>query len=147
MPEHTDPAPARVFSMNVTVRFGDCDPAGIVFYPRYFEMFNNLVEEWCASGLGLSFRELVMERELGLPTVSIQTDFLAPSMLGDILTAELGVLKLGNSAATLSIRLLGASGDERVRATLVVVLMDLKKACATRIPDAMRERIALFCTQ
>lgn len=146
MPEAIDPAPARPFSMNVTVRFGDCDPAGIVFYPRYFEMFNNLVEEWCAGGLGLSFRELVMERALGLPTVSVQADFVATSTLGDILTAQLGVQKLGNSSVTLAIRLLGPGGDERVRATLVVVLMDLKKACATRIPDAMRERIALFCT-
>lgn len=136
-----------IFRMNVTVRFGDCDPAGIVFYPRYFEMFNNLVEEWCANGLGTSFRELVMERALGLPTVSVQSDFLATSTLGDILTAELSVQKLGNSSATLSIRLLGPSGDERVRATLVTVLMDLKKACATRIPDTMRERIALFCTK
>ena len=25
---------------NVTIQWGDCDPAGIVFYPRYFEMFD-----------------------------------------------------------------------------------------------------------
>jgi 4-hydroxybenzoyl-CoA thioesterase len=143
----TEPAlpPATVFSMDVTVRFGDCDPAGIVFYPRYFEMFNNLVEEWCASGLGMSFRELVMTRGLGLPTVSIDTDFLATSTLGDKLTAQLAVLKIGNSSITIRIGLVGAGGEERVRAKLVVVLTDAKKACATRIPDAMRARIAPFC--
>jgi 4-hydroxybenzoyl-CoA thioesterase len=145
MREHSIPAPPNAFSMSVTVRFGDCDPAGIVFYPRYFEMFNNLVEEWCASGLGLSFRELVMERGLGLPAVSVQTDFIATSTLGDILTAQLSVTKVGNSSLTLAIRLLGAGGDERVRARLVVVVMDMAKACAMRIPDTMRERIAQFC--
>ncbi|MDB5934312.1 MAG: hypothetical protein JWQ01_1656 [Massilia sp.] len=132
--------------MPVTVRFGDCDPAGIVFYPRYFEMFNNLVEEWCAYGLGTGFRELVMERGLGLPAVSIQTDFLASSRLGDQLTAQLSVLKVGNSSLTLAVRLVGAGGDERVRATMVLVLMDIKKGSALRIPDPMRERIAHFCT-
>lgn len=132
--------------MPVTVRFGDCDPAGIVFYPRYFEMFNNLVEEWCAHGLGTSFRELVMERGIGLPTVSIQTDFVATSTLGDNLSAQLSVLKVGSSSLTLMVRLLGAGGDERVRARMVLVLMDMKKACAIRIPDLMRERIAHFCT-
>jgi 4-hydroxybenzoyl-CoA thioesterase len=132
------------FTMGVTVRFGDCDPAGIVFYPRYFEMFNNLVEEWCASGLGLSFRELVMERELGLPAVSIQTDFIATSTLDDRLTAELTVLEVGNSSLTLALRLLGPGGEERVRATMVVVLMDMRTARATRIGDPMRERIARF---
>jgi 4-hydroxybenzoyl-CoA thioesterase len=148
MPEQIDPAAAAFatnpFATSVTVRFGDCDPAGIVFYPRYFEMFNNLVEEWWASGLGTSFRELIMERGLGLPTVSVQADFLATSTLGDILTAQLSVLKLGNSSVTVMIRLSGAGGDERVRARLVLVLMDLKKAGPTRIPDPLRERIAQF---
>jgi 4-hydroxybenzoyl-CoA thioesterase len=134
-----------VFSTSVTVRFGDCDPAGIVFYPRYFEMFNNLVEDWCAAGLDASFRELIQERGLGLPAVSIQTDFLATSKLGDLLRAELRVIKLGTSSVTAAIRLLGADGEARVRATLVLVLMDLKQSCATPIPAPMRERIAQFC--
>ena len=41
----------------ITVEWGDCDPAGIVFYPRYLEMFNNLVEDWFCDGLKLSFAE------------------------------------------------------------------------------------------
>jgi 4-hydroxybenzoyl-CoA thioesterase len=138
-------APAgNAFRTSVMVRFGDCDPAGIVFYPRYFEMFNNLVEDWCANGLGVSLRELIGERELGLPTVSIRTDFVATSTLGDILTAELSVLKLGNSSITTSIRLIGAGGGDRVRTRLVLVLTDMKTGSATRIPEPMRVRIAEF---
>jgi len=132
------------FAREVLVRFGDCDPAGIVFYPRYFEMFNNLVEDWCAQGLGASFRELHQERGLGLPTVSLQTGFVAPSRLGDVLRAELRVGKVGGASVTVAIRLLGEDGSERVRASLVLVLMDLKTMRATRIPDAMRARIAQF---
>ena len=135
------------FSRQVQVRFGDCDPAGIVFYPRYFEMFNNLVEDWCADGLGASFQELHGVRGLGLPTVSIQTDFAAPSKLGDVLRAALSVTKLGGSSITLAIRLSGEDGVERVRATLVLALMDLKTARATRILDPMRARIAQFQAQ
>lgn len=137
-------AEPRVFTRSVQVRFGDCDPAGIVFYPRYFEMFNNLVEDWCADGLGTSFRELIQERGLGLPAVSIHTDFSAPSLLGDVLRAELSVLKMGASSITTAIRLLSADGAERVGATLVVVLTDLAQSRATPIPDAMRARIAAF---
>lgn len=135
---------AEVFSRSVQVRFGDCDPAGIVFYPRYFEMFNNLVEDWCAGGLGISFRELHGVRGLGLPTVSVTTDFVATSKLGDQLRAELSVLKIGGSSLTLAIRLRGDDGLERVRATLVLALMDLKTARATRIPEPMRARIAQY---
>ena len=126
------------------VRFGDCDPAGIVYYPRYFEMFNNLVEDWCAEGLGTSFQELHGVRGLGLPLASIQTDFVATSKLGDVLRAELSVTKIGGSSITVAVRLRGEDGLERVRATLVLVLMDLKTARATRIPEPMRARIAQF---
>jgi 4-hydroxybenzoyl-CoA thioesterase len=145
VPDQILPASGKTFRMNVKVRFGDCDPAGIVFYPRYFEMFNNLVEEWCASGIGVSFRELIMERGLGLPTARIHTDFIATSTLGEVLTAELRVVKLGNSSVTTAIRLLGAGGDERVRATLVLVMIETKKRGPTRIPETMRERITQFC--
>ena len=137
-------ADTGVFVREVLVRFGDCDPAGIVFYPRYFEMVNNLVEDWCAQGLGTGFRELHQERGLGLPTVSLQTEFVAPSRLGDVLRAELRVGKVGGASVTVAIRLLGEDGSERVRASLVLVLMDLKTMRATRIPDAMRARIAQF---
>lgn len=132
------------FSRDVRVRFGDCDPAGIVFYPRYFEMFNNLVEDWCADGLGASFQELHAVRGLGLPIVNIVTDFIAPSRLGEVLSAELRVVTVGGSSIGLAIRLAGADGTDRVRATLTLALMDLKTARAKRIPDAMRARIAQF---
>ena len=51
-------APA-VFQREQVVRFGHCDPAGIVFFPRYFEMLNELVEDWFAQALGLPFAVLI----------------------------------------------------------------------------------------
>jgi 4-hydroxybenzoyl-CoA thioesterase len=133
-----------VFATEVTVRFGDCDPAGIVFYPRYFEMINNLVEDWCAHGLGMSFRELHMERGLGLPTVHVETSFVAPSELGDMLRAELRVQKIGGASTTLQVRLAGPAGEDRVRASLVLALTDLKERRAVPIPEALRESIRAF---
>ena len=132
------------FTVHIPVRFAHCDPAGIVFYPRYFEMFNSVVEDWCADGLGLGFREMHLERGLGLPTVHIETDFTAPSQLGDLLRAELSVQKCGGASITISICLVGPDGGQRVKAALVLVMMDLKRRCAVRLPDALRERIAAF---
>jgi 4-hydroxybenzoyl-CoA thioesterase len=133
-----------VFATQVTVRFGDCDPAGIVFYPRYFEMFNNLVEDWCAQALGMGFRELHLERGLGLPTVHVETSFVAPSELGDVLRAELRVQKIGGASVTLQVRLAGPAGEDRVRASLVLVLMNLKERRAVPLRDPLRKRIAAF---
>lgn len=32
------------FSRPHRIRFSECDPAGIVFYPQYFVLFNDLLE-------------------------------------------------------------------------------------------------------
>ena len=37
--------PAGAFTRTVPIRFSHCDPAGIVYFPHYFDMFNGLVEE------------------------------------------------------------------------------------------------------
>ena len=47
------------YRKQVLIRFGDCDAAGIVFYPRYLDMFNSLVEDWFREKLDFSFTEIV----------------------------------------------------------------------------------------
>ncbi len=85
----SDAPAAATFSRTRQIRFSDCDPAGIVFYPQYFVMFNGLVEDWVSEGLGISYRELVIERRVGLPTVHVEADFRAVSQMGDIVTLSL----------------------------------------------------------
>ena len=58
------------FQQQRAIRFSDCDPAAIVFYPQYFVMFNGLVEDW-VDAMGLGYRRLIAERRLGLPTVRL----------------------------------------------------------------------------
>ena len=48
------------------VRFGHCDPAGIVFYPRYFEMLNALVEDWISEGLAEYYAIELVRRAGGM---------------------------------------------------------------------------------
>jgi 4-hydroxybenzoyl-CoA thioesterase len=132
------------FRTSIPVRFADCDPAGIVFYPRYFEMINGVVEDWCSQALGTSFRDMHLRDGLGLPAVRLESDFIAPSELGEILQARLTVEKLGGASMHVSIVLLGPQGDERVRAKLVLVMMNLSKRCAVPLAKTMRERASLF---
>ena len=66
------PAGEMIFRRDRLIRFSDCDPAGIVFYPQYFVMFNGLVEDWVNEGLGVGYQKLVIDRRVGLPTVSLQ---------------------------------------------------------------------------
>ena len=70
------------FYSDMLVRFSHCDPAGIVFYPQYFIMFNGLVEDWFNQGMGLNYARTITEDRLGLPIVNLNCDLVAPSQIG-----------------------------------------------------------------
>jgi 4-hydroxybenzoyl-CoA thioesterase len=119
------------FALQQKVRFQHCDPAGIVFYPRYFEMTNATVEEWFAQRLGVPFETLHGALGAAVPTASISVDFLAPSRLGDVLEFRLRPTRIGRSSVGLSIE--AYCGAER-RLTMESTLV-FTKAGASK-PDA-----------
>ena len=67
----------------ILIEWGDCDPAGIVFYPRYFAWFDA-----CTAGLfaaaGLPKPQMIAKYNLlGIPMVDTRARFLVPSKFGD----------------------------------------------------------------
>jgi len=128
------------FETSVQVRFAHVDPAGIVFYPRYLEMLNGAVEDWFALELGMDFKTLHLERRIGVPTVKLDVQFLAPSELGDQLTISVEPRKIGRSSCGLDVVFSG-SGRERLRAEVVLVCMDLKDRRAIAWPRELGEKI------
>jgi 4-hydroxybenzoyl-CoA thioesterase len=132
------------YRKQILVRFGDCDAAGIVFYPRYLDMFNSLVEDWCREELNFSFSEIVTHRGWGLPTVHLEVDFFAPSVFGDVLSTTLSVTALGKTSINLNIALLGPDSVDRVRGKVTLVLVDRKQLRPISIPDEVRAKILQF---
>jgi 4-hydroxybenzoyl-CoA thioesterase len=92
---------SRIYKKRWKVKFSECDMAGIVFYPRYFEMLNFVVEEWMED-LQWSFTHLHEYRREGLPTKSLECEFMAPCRVGDELEFQMTVEALGTSSITLS---------------------------------------------
>ena len=135
-------APDRAYRSEVLVRFAHCDPAGIVFYPRYLEMFNNLVEDWCREKLALPFTELLSGGK-GLPTARLEVDFLAPSKMGDVLEARLLVRAIGRTSVRLEIVLRGPDGQDRVRGKVVVVMTG-EQGKGLPWPEDLRARLSQF---
>lgn len=70
------------------VGFGDCDPARIVFYPRFFELFDRATEELFGS-VGFRWAEKFGRDGLrGLPLVDASAKFTSPARFGDTLEIE-----------------------------------------------------------
>lgn len=121
------------------IEFNHCDPAGIVFYPRYFEMTNHVCENFFREAVGVSFGAM-MAQGAGVPTVRIETDFRAPSRLGDVLDVSLEVLRLGGSSVTFEI--VGV-GEGEVRLVVVITLVWVKAVDGVIAPRAWPQAMKL----
>ncbi|HEY6870325.1 MAG TPA: acyl-CoA thioesterase, partial [Novosphingobium sp.] len=117
------------FISKQAVRFAHVDAAGIVFYPRYFEMLNAAVEDFFAREVGVDFAEMHLVRKLGVPTVSLNTTFVAPSRLGEMLEFRLTVKKVGRSSMDLA-ALIDCDGTRRFEVAATLVCMDLVRGRA-----------------
>lgn len=128
------------FATTTKVRMGQVDPAGIVFYPRYFEMMNNAVEDWFAQDLGLDLPSMHIEHHFGIPTVKIEVSFVAPSRVGEDLTITISPRAIGRSSCHVQL-VFSCGGTERLRADMTIVCMDLAENKSKAWPDSLRERI------
>jgi 4-hydroxybenzoyl-CoA thioesterase len=131
------------FYSDMLVRFSHCDPAGIVFYPQYFIMFNGLVEDWFNQGLGLNYARYITEHRLGFPIVRLECDFVAPSKIGELITLGLKLERLGKSSMAIAVDC-QHRGAERLRAKFVLVTMELDAQRAQPIPEDLRELMQAF---
>jgi 4-hydroxybenzoyl-CoA thioesterase len=129
----------REFRHPVAVRFGACDPAGIVYFPRFFEWFHEAMEAWFDA-------ELL--RAHGLPAAKTEAAFAAPVRMGERVDVVLTVGHLGRSSLRLDYRVQGPAGDERARGSTTCVFSALDPAAGglrpTPIPPALRAAMAEF---
>jgi len=131
----------EVFRNTVRVRFKHCDAAGIVFYPRYFEMLNDFIEDWFAEALDWPFEAMHLSGHAGIPTAALQCRFTAPSRLGEQLTRELRVTHLGRSSFGVTIRFMGPGGaDDDMRMTIDqrLVCVDTRTMTPQPLPEPVR---------
>ncbi|GAA0869141.1 acyl-CoA thioesterase [Brevundimonas basaltis] len=133
---------SQIFTTRRRVRFADCDAAGIVFYPRYFEMLNGVVEDWFAGPLGASFRDLHMERHVSVPTAAVEARFIAPSRLEDDLSFSLTVTRLGGASCGLR-HTIDCGEQRRFEATQTIVFVG-RSLKPEPWPEALRARILPF---
>lgn len=133
----------HAFEKQQLIRFHHCDPAGIVFYPQYLVIFDELIEDWFNEGLGIDFAQFHAIERVGVPAVHLECDFLAPSKIGDVLTLRLEVLNIGSSS--LRLRIEGSCGGQsRIHCIQVRVLAALDRLRAVPIPADLRQRLGRY---
>lgn len=128
----------------IPVEFNHCDPAGRVFYPRYFEMINSVVENFFLDVVSYGFARMHLDGTNGVPTVDIQAQFPKASRLGDKLSWELRIERIGGASLELRHRAL-CQGETRVTARHVIVW--IKDGHAAPWPQALRAALTAYQEQ
>jgi 4-hydroxybenzoyl-CoA thioesterase len=124
------------FSFDRELRFGDCDPSGIAYFPSYLNILNGVVEEFWAA-IGFPWPGLITVRKIGTPTVHLTCDFSRPSMFGDVLTFKLRIGRVGGSSLHLQHVISGVDGM-RWRARQILAATSLVDHHAIPWPDDVR---------
>lgn len=131
------------FEREMPVRFRHCDTAGWVFYPRYFEMISDLVEDWLEDGLDCSAPALFHERKILTPSVHFTVDFLKPAHYGERLGFRLWAVNVRRASCELRIEA-ARQRELYMRVKQVLVFISARTARAIPIPPELIERMRRF---
>jgi 4-hydroxybenzoyl-CoA thioesterase len=129
----------KSFDTQLQVRFGDVDPAGIVYFPKIYDYIHEAFEDLWEVHVQVRYYQLLLEEKVGFPLVHSEVDFKAPLRFGDRPIVRITCTKLGGSSIGLRYRfLLGEDVHVDARMTVVCVQLDGMKPLA--IPTRFRER-------
>ena len=136
--QRSAPAKGLTFVHSRIVKWGDTDPAGIVYTPRVLDYAMEAVEAWYRDVLGTPWRKLNVERKLGSPFVKASVEFVKPIQPDQKLDVALVVASIGRSTLTFAMEGRGERGAVHFRATMKACIVDLKDYRPTPLPPDFR---------
>lgn len=122
------------------LRFSHCDPAGIAYYPKLFEMLDAMIEEWTGEVIGVARHVMHRDMDRGMPTVTMAARFEAVSYHGNILDMALDVTRVGRSSVDFSIAV-SCAGEVRFAVDYRQVFADQTTRRALPWPNDIRSRL------
>ena len=132
-------ADRKTFVTQIQVRFGDVDPAGIVYFPKIYDFIHQAFEEVWDVHVGKRYYHLLGEEKIGFPLVHSEVDFKSPLRFGDRPIVKVNCFRLGRSSIGLHYRFYVADVlcvDARM--TTVCVALEGLKSIA--MPEEYRVR-------
>ena len=131
----------------VRIQWGDCDPAGIIFNARYFEIFDASTSALFERALGINKREMLEDYcSAGMPLVRTTACFLKPARFGDDVTVD-SVIAFGRSSFQVEHRvtLNGELCAEGAETRVWVVRAANGEIKSSPVPAEIRDRFSNFC--
>lgn len=137
--------PRNAFHSRQLVRYAHCDPGERVYFARFFDMFNAVLEDWFAEGLDCPWGSefMVPPRDLRAPSLVIDAEFVRACVLGEVLEFDLWLKRLGRSSFDLALAA-SVRGELRLRATWTLCTISFAAMKAVPLPDDLRGGMQRF---
>jgi acyl-CoA thioester hydrolase len=129
------------FVHELRVRYGECDPQGIVFNANYFMYFDVAFTELWREAIG-PWHEMV-ERGVDAVVAEANARFRGSARFDDVLQLQCRVANLGTTSATTQIDVV-RDGEVLVEGSLRHVCVDRRTWDKTELPDWVRSGLARF---
>jgi YbgC/YbaW family acyl-CoA thioester hydrolase len=125
-----------MFTLKRRINFFDCDPAGILFYARLFEINHSIYEELIES-FQLKF-EYWHSDIFVVPIIKTDGEYLKPVKAGDQISINLSVTLLKENSFELTYEWFNAEGEIVTKARTVHVFLDKKNWSKIHIPKEIK---------
>ncbi len=122
------------FTCKVRVSMGYVDPAGLIFFPRLYDLCEIAFEQFFEACFKTDFAATLVIEKRGAIVVHSEADYQKAIRLGDTLTIAVACTRLGHTSLTLEFTFDNQHAERVAIARTVHVLMDLKRYVKMPIP-------------
>lgn len=128
-----------MFTSKYKVRMSDSDMAGILFFANQYHFIHYTIEDFFEK-IGLPFDKLFNENPFVFVIVHSEADYLHPLSVGDLLTIEMSIKRIGTSSLHFHFDI--KRGSQLVgRAETIHVCLDRHTRSKIPIPDSFRQKL------
>ncbi len=143
VPIHPREIPDEAWSVYRDIRFSDCDPAGIVYTPRFIDIVNGTIEELFLKELRIDYHAMIQRDRVGLGYASVDTDFFRPALMGDRVSLTPLVASVGRSSIVWNVHCVREI-TEIMRCRLVMVTTSLDTHQPISIPASLKTALLSY---
>src|SRR4051794_16073751 len=136
---------SRAFTMQIRVRYGECDPQDVVFNANYFAYFDVILTEAWREAIG-PYNEMIEEHGTDLVVAEASARFLGPARFDDLIDVEWRITRLGTTAMTTRIDL-SVNGQPVVEGEMRHVFIDPETKEKKQMPEEIRRAFEPYATQ
>ena len=129
---------ARAFTMRLRVRYGECDPQGVVFNSNYFAYFDVVLTEAWREAIG-PYGDMI-EQGTDLVVAEASANFVGPARFDEMLDLEWRITRLGTTAMRTRIDI-SVEGRQVVQGQMRHVFIDPVTKAKKPMPDEIRRAL------